>query len=485
MLREKNTIEGRDWSRINMRQIKNLIGAEFIHNLYNRHNTRINSIRFRNTIIEWKDGVLNSYAPEEEWLFLKKWLGNRYFDLDPELINETRMLLREDRRYFRKLFKRYQKVDFSSVSDAELANYLIDLQDKVIGELYDVNFVQIEYSITEALRRALLQIVSPNDVQEVLSTIIVADRLTEFQVENLDFERIFIKYKKSKNLQLVDNSKLHNDLIKHHDKYAYTHCAYGEEPKSMEDYVKDLNTFEQVSHIKKDLNNKIRNKKKYLKKIKSKKVTILADLLSKGGTFRDHNKANLGKMQKYRFAILDEIARRGYEDRDSINYYLLSEILELIVSHKKLNKEKIDERKNCGVILIREEGLQVSDGKEINKRTLQLSDSESMLGQCASPGIVEGVCKIIYSKKDVVKMDEGNIMVAIGTDFDLMDAIYRSSAVITEEGGLLSHASVVCREMNKPCCIGVKDVTKRLKDGDYVRVDAGKGIVAVLKDKDN
>ncbi len=71
-------------------------------------------------------------------------------------------------------------------------------------------------------------------------------------------------------------------------------------------------------------------------------------------------------------------------------------------------------------------------------------------------------------------------MIAIGTDFDLIEAMYRSAAVITEEGGILSHASVVCRELGKPCCIGVKDATRLLRDGQRIRADATHGTITFI-----
>ena len=100
-------------------------------------------------------------------------------------------------------------------------------------------------------------------------------------------------------------------------------------------------------------------------------------------------------------------------------------------------------------------------------------------GRCACSGLVKGIAKIVLNKKDGAKVKKGDIMVAVGTDFDLLDAIHRSTGVITEEGGLLSHASVVCREMKKACLIGVKDATNAIKDGDLIILDSKKGKVTI------
>lgn len=64
---------------------------------------------------------------------------------------------------------------------------------------------------------------------------------------------------------------------------------------------------------------------------------------------------------------------------------------------------------------------------------------------------------------------------------DDITSIKKCRAIITDEGGILSHASVVSRELNKPCIIGTKIATKVLKDGMYIEVDADKGVVKIIK----
>ena len=62
-----------------------------------------------------------------------------------------------------------------------------------------------------------------------------------------------------------------------------------------------------------------------------------------------------------------------------------------------------------------------------------------------------------------------------------MNAIIKSKAIVTEEGGILSHASVISRELKKPCIIAFKGITKVLKDGDLIEVDATKGTIRMLE----
>jgi len=74
-------------------------------------------------------------------------------------------------------------------------------------------------------------------------------------------------------------------------------------------------------------------------------------------------------------------------------------------------------------------------------------------------------------------MNEGDILVSIATDPDIVPAMKKAAAFVTDQGGMTSHAAIVAREMNKPCVIGTKIATRVLQDGDYAEVDAHKGIV--------
>lgn len=110
----------------------------------------------------------------------------------------------------------------------------------------------------------------------------------------------------------------------------------------------------------------------------------------------------------------------------------------------------------------------------VNKKTTEFK------GQTASPGIIKGKIKIILFAKDAYLIKRGEILVCSMTSPDYISAMQKSAAILTDEGGLLSHAAIVSRELGKPCIIGTKIATKVLKDGDLVEVDANKGIIKIL-----
>ncbi|HYC34168.1 MAG TPA: PEP-utilizing enzyme, partial [Candidatus Paceibacterota bacterium] len=69
------------------------------------------------------------------------------------------------------------------------------------------------------------------------------------------------------------------------------------------------------------------------------------------------------------------------------------------------------------------------------------------------------------------------ILVTDNTDVRFLPLMKKAAAIVTDRGGILSHAAIVARELKKPCIVGTKVATKILKDEDLVEVDAQKGVV--------
>ncbi|MEK9201448.1 MAG: PEP-utilizing enzyme [Patescibacteria group bacterium] len=473
------------WKRINMRNVDDLLGVEFIHDLYNRHEPKINSIRFRHTITVWKDGIVNSYAPVDEWERLGELLGYQYYALNTFIVEQTKNLYHRKREHFHEFMRQLEKTEFATLLNDDLAALLINFQSIVLGELYVLNFVQIEHGLNTAVKQIINEINSDKSgAENIFVQLIQTEIPTASQKERRKLYLLAQKWRLLKKISLYKKDKAEKDVRRHSEKYGHLYSAYGESPRSFEDFWTTFQDYLQnkQSPPKKILFPKLltHGAKKILKELGNEKLNVLIPLLVQGGVFRDTNKALLGLSIKYRFLVLDEIARRGIETRDNLKWYLLSEITALLRDSKKLSMDEIETRKNNGVVVTRYEDfrvytegmLPVAERKE-GKKILR--------GQCASPGICIGECKIVFTKEDADKVQQGDIMVAIGTDFDLIEAMYRSAAVVTEEGGILSHASVVCRELNKPCCIGVKDATRLLQDNQKVRVNATQGEILLLE----
>ena len=81
----------------------------------------------------------------------------------------------------------------------------------------------------------------------------------------------------------------------------------------------------------------------------------------------------------------------------------------------------------------------------------------------------------------IKKAEEVFVLVTSMTRPEMVVAMEKAAAIVTDEGGITSHAAIVSRELKIPCIIGTKVATKILKNGDLVEVDAFKGIVRKIK----
>ncbi|MEK7649876.1 MAG: PEP-utilizing enzyme [Patescibacteria group bacterium] len=105
-----------------------------------------------------------------------------------------------------------------------------------------------------------------------------------------------------------------------------------------------------------------------------------------------------------------------------------------------------------------------------------------VVGMPAFPGRVEGIARIIDPENiSSVIFDENNILVADNTDVRFIPIMKKAGAIVTNRGGILSHASIIARELKKPCIVGAGNATQVLKDGDVIEVDADRGSIKIIK----
>ena len=98
-------------------------------------------------------------------------------------------------------------------------------------------------------------------------------------------------------------------------------------------------------------------------------------------------------------------------------------------------------------------------------------------GLGASPGMASGTVKIILDIDELDKIKDGDIMVTTMTTPDMVPAMRRASGIVTDEGGVTCHASIISRELGIPCVVGTGDATAKLEENTGVTLDGKKGLV--------
>lgn len=127
------------------------------------------------------------------------------------------------------------------------------------------------------------------------------------------------------------------------------------------------------------------------------------------------------------------------------------------------------------------EGIYIVQSRPITtmfKESTESVEGEPILsGLAASPGVSFGPVKIVREMKDLEKIQSGDVLVTEMTNPDMVVAMQKSAAIITDEGGITSHAAIVSREMGIPAVVGTEQATKILKEGQIVTIDGNAGKV--------
>lgn len=187
--------------------------------------------------------------------------------------------------------------------------------------------------------------------------------------------------------------------------------------------------------------------------------------------------------------LYKEIGRRYYLSVGQIRYLYPHEFKDLLLKDK-FSADLLNQRYKFSLqyslgdyqddILL--EGDQAKEFlSKINIVEEKISDVKTFEGDCASPGHARGKAVIVNVPQEMENMEEGNVLISIATNPDLVPAIKKASAIITDLGGITCHAAIVSRELGIPCVIGTRVATKALKNGDLVDVDATHGKINIIK----
>ncbi|MEK7567752.1 MAG: PEP/pyruvate-binding domain-containing protein [Patescibacteria group bacterium] len=251
---------------------------------------------------------------------------------------------------------------------------------------------------------------------------------------------------------------------------------------------------DELSFLKKKEETSLDNKKKLtiLEKI-AKQDKVLWRNISWAREFGWILTASVENLFEYMAEFLPlygEIARRLGITDDELTFLRIDEVIDALHDKKSLSNVNFKERMRSYSALFKKgkenrwwfgeeaETLNLEAEKEIEEIKGVVTE---LKGVTASSGNIEGKVRIVLSSGESNQLQEGEILVTAMTDPGFVPAMKRAGAIVTDEGGLLSHAAIMSREFGKPCIVGTKIATRALKDGDLVEVDADNGVVRILK----
>ncbi len=185
--------------------------------------------------------------------------------------------------------------------------------------------------------------------------------------------------------------------------------------------------------------------------------------------------------------ILDAIERKTKIPKNYLKYLNYDEIDKVLKG--SIGLAVLKKRFEKGVLIsVFGRGYNLAIGEQaiifknkLDKRLANKISGNIIVGQTACHGYAKGRAKIILYKNDFNKFKEGEILVTGMTRPEYLPVMKKAAAIVTNEGGITSHAAIISRELNKPCIIGTQNATQLIKNGDWVEVDANKGVVKIIK----
>ncbi|KKZ93530.1 Phosphoenolpyruvate synthase [Bacillus wiedmannii] len=187
----------------------------------------------------------------------------------------------------------------------------------------------------------------------------------------------------------------------------------------------------------------------------------------------------------YKQALLKEaeqLVQNGVIHEVDDIYYLTFEELHEVVRTNKLDYEVIHKQKNEYKLYekLTPPRVMTSDGEIITgKYKRENLPADAIVGLPVSSGVVEGRARIILNMEEA-NLEEGDILITAFTDPGWTPLFVSIKGLVTEVGGLMTHGAVIAREYGLPAVVGVENATKRIKDGQRIRVHGTEGYIEVL-----
>lgn len=399
--------------------------------------------------------------------------------------------------YF-EIARQVEKTDLSKVSDKELAEFwdkmykakeLSHSRSVVITWFLDSGEQPYTQYIMNLIKRRLK---SSGSKVKLSNALAILTTPTSKSISNTEREEVLIFAIKNRRRIGKLTSKEFEPIAK---KYGWLEHSYIDDPKSPEEYLVDIQKYilgqqDPGAELKALLQEREKNQKDQQKLSKelgfSQAELRILDYARRLVAHKNYRKEGqyFGSFMNQK--IYREIARRFKLDIKILHLCLPWEIKPAVLKGK-FKVEEINKRYDFSILhfydrgrkyklYTGEEGRRFRESLQFEKENI----SSTLKGMSAYPGKVTGTVKIVNSKADISKVEEGDVLVAHVTYPVYLPAMARAAAFVTDEGGLTSHAAIMAREFKKPSVVGTKTATKSFRDGDKVLVDANKGVVRRL-----
>lgn len=440
------------------------------------------------SIIYLKDQrILQAYYSEKDYKRIKKEHGC-YFLVKQNIINLLK-IYEEIENEFKLLIQKVKQTNLKKLSLKELSllfTIYYKLQEKTCA-YYRSTRPEAEIKPAERLKLSLGRFYKKEEIENKFRILIESNKKDLILQEKFDWLKI-IKKNQIENTLLLEHAKKNSFLFLNLYKY-----------EQVINFLKNRlsNDIKKINIIKDDIQKSL----KRLKNLAQQQNEILnecgfdddvvtySQMFQNFGLYRLRLKSVWTGAEFLCLPLFEEICGRINIDINTFfDCYTVEDIYNYLENQESLNDIEIEKRKHCSLYIIKNKKNKLLVGDEalnyIKEKVEKIAKQINTLkGTVANQGLVNGRIKIVPSTNledlsDIAKgFKKGDILVTDMTQPHMIFIMEKAGAIITNVGGLTSHAAILSRELNIPCIVGTLKATKVLKDGDFVEVDAFKGIV--------
>jgi phosphoenolpyruvate synthase/pyruvate phosphate dikinase len=317
-------------------------------------------------------------------------------------------------------------------------------------------------------------------------------------IKNKAVVKVILENETDDSLLIIKNDfeEVWNLLKTHHKNFCWTPFNWEGPENNLEYYLENIKSLiRQKYDIQSELE-KLKNRGRVVQDNKNKIITELnidekhkklVDIASGIMFLKSLRKDCMYKGAWVTDPLYREIGKRLNLSTHEARFIFRSEMKKALIDGKINNKLIKSRTKELVVHQRSRKSDLVFCGREAHSfvKSLGIKKIENNIkevkGQIAYPGKVRGFAKYVNTPDMINKMKDGDILIAYATQPNLLPAMKKASAFVTDFGGITCHAAIVAREWKVPCIIGTGIATKVFKDGDLVEVDANTGIVKIIK----
>ena len=404
------------------------------------------------TILMFQNGIVRWICKEDEFYKVGEKLLTIYMDpkKEKEMIKDTEKRL----KVLKKVEKEIEKTNLSTLTKEPLINLYKRLHDSFVA-YYTIGSMHEPVPMEAELELKAIKTLSDNKI-----SYLTAPKKMSFIKEAEDY---------------LLNTKDVKGFIK---KYYWIDNNYSGTKVLTEEDVK-----KRLEHIK---NSRQHGHDIEIPKLSPKEKRLIEILKNYSG-YQDARKRNILIYLHFLEKLLKEIGKRANLSLQVMRDTFPEEIEDIL--NRKISEDFINKRKEkC--LIVWEEGKvkpQIITGDQTKEWEEKLSPNHDLgtkivKGNCASKGKAKGKVRILLNASENDKLEKGEILVTFMTSPDFMAAVRRCGAIVTNLGGVTSHAAIISRELGIPCIVGTKNGTEILKTGQMVEVNADKGEVTILSE---